>query len=207
MYSKAAPIAAGVAAAGLIVAGWVGSASVAYADPAPPPAPAPSPSPAPGPTPAGAPAPAPVAAPAPGAKTTIDHDGTFAVGTDIAPGTYTTAGPKPNGTCYWKRLGNPDGALIDNAMSKKAQVVSIQATDKAFKTDGCQPWQLNPGAKPPSDNPPAGAQATLGILNGLLGGNRQSAPQAPPAPHPDGAPPASPAPHPDAPPTPQPDGH
>ena len=195
MYSKAASVAARVAAAGLVVAGWAGSAGVAYADPAPAPSPGPSPAASPGPAPAPAPAAAsPAPAPAPGAKTTIDHDGTFAVGTDIVPGTYTTAGPKSNGTCYWKRLGNPDGALIDNAMSKKPQVVSIQATDKAFKTDGCQPWQLNMGAKPPADTPPPGAQATLGILNGLLGGqNRPQAPQAPTqtsqapqAPQPDG---------------------
>lgn len=38
-------------------------------------------------------------------------------------------------------MGNPDGALIDNALSKKPQVVTIEPTDKAFKTHGCQPWQ------------------------------------------------------------------
>jgi hypothetical protein len=79
-------------------------------------------------------------------------------------------------------MGNPDGALIDNALSKKPQVVQIDPTDKAFKTDGCQPWQQTPDATPPpgAPGPVAGAQlqGTLGILNGLLAPNSQ------PPPHP-----------------------
>ncbi|HEY2504403.1 MAG TPA: hypothetical protein VGI68_24045 [Mycobacterium sp.] len=166
-FRLTASVAARFAAAAL-VGGCAVSAGVAYADPdsTSPPAPSPAASPAPSPTDS----PSPAASPAPGAKTTIDHDGTFAVGTDIAPGTYSTAGPIANGTCYWKRTGNPDGDLIDNAISKKPQVVRIEATDKAFKTDGCQPWQLTPDANPPNSAPPAGVQGTLGILNGLLGG-------------------------------------
>ena len=123
-------------------------------------------------------APTPAAAPGGGPKTTMDKDGTYAVGSDIVPGTYTSAGPVDKGTCYWKRVGNPDGAVLDNALSKKAQVVQIQPTDKAFKTDGCQPWQLTPDAALPPSAPPAGVQGTLGILNGLLGGQN-----GPPPPH------------------------
>ena len=112
----------------------------------------------------------------------MDHDGTYAVGTDITPGTYSSAGPVGNGTCYWKRMGNPDGNLIDNALSKKPQVVQIDPTDKAFKTTGCQSWQLTPDATPPAGapGPAAGAQlqGTLGILNGLLGQNGQQVPQS-----------------------------
>jgi len=103
MWSKAARVATRVGAAGLLLAGWAASAGVAGADPDPAPPPAP--------------------------KTTIDKDGTYAVGTDIAPGIYSSAGPVDNGTCYWKRLGNPDGNLIDNALSKKPQVVQIDPTD------------------------------------------------------------------------------
>jgi hypothetical protein len=150
-------------AAALILGGWGLSAGVAVADPTPSPSPAPSPAPAPAP------------------KTTMDHDGTYAVGTDIAPGTYSTAGPVGNGTCYWKRLGNPDGALLDNALSKKPQVVQIEPTDKAFKTTGCQPWQTTEGAAPPEvAGPAAGSQlqTTLGILNGLLAPNGQQVPQS-----------------------------
>lgn len=134
-----------VGAAAFVVAGWFGSVGIAAADPDPTPAPAP----------AGAP------------KTTIDHDGIYTVGTDIAPGTYSTAGPVGTGTCYWKRTGNPDGALIDNAMTKKPQIVQIEPTDKTFKTNGCQPWQPT-GEAPPPNTPGPQVQAGLGILNGLL---------------------------------------
>src|ERR1700751_5874030 len=137
-------------AALLLLAGWAASAGVAGADPDP--------------------------SPPPGPKTTIDKDGTYAVGSDIAPGTYSSAGPVDNGTCYWKRLGNPDGNLIDNALSKKPQVVQIDPNDKSFKTSGCQPWQLTPDATPPASAPPPGVQGTLGILNGLLGGQNGQQP-------------------------------
>ncbi|OBJ56164.1 hypothetical protein [Mycobacterium sp. 1423905.2] len=154
--TEVASIAGRGAAAAMIAAGCVaGTAGVASADPTP----APTPSPAP--------------------KTLIDHDGTFAVGTDIAPGTYSTAGPVANGTCYWKRLGNPDGALIDNSLSKKPQTVQIEATDKAFKTDGCQPWQITDAPAPAElPGPAAGGQlqANLGALNGLLGPTGQHVP-------------------------------
>lgn len=131
----------------------------------------PAPSASPAPTASPAPAASPSGDPPPGPKTNIDKDGIYAVGTDIAPGIYSSGGPVENGVCYWKRMSNPDGALIDNAMTKKPQVVRIEPTDKSFKTSGCQPWQLTPDATPPPNTPPGGTQAALGILNGLLGGN------------------------------------
>jgi hypothetical protein len=161
-FKVKASVAARSVAAGLVLAGWAATTSVAVAGADPEPAPAPGPTPAP--------------APGPGPKTAMDHDGTFAVGSDIAPGIYSSAGPVGDGTCYWKRLGNPDGNLIDNALSKKPQVVQIDPTDKAFKTSGCQPWQLTPDATPPPTTPPAGVQGTLGILNGLLGGQNGQQP-------------------------------
>ncbi|WP_081396312.1 hypothetical protein [Mycobacterium colombiense] len=196
------PTAARLVAASLMVAGWAASTVVASADPDETQAPAPGASAAP--APAASPAPSPGAPPEPaGPKTSIDKDGIYAVGTDIVPGIYSSGGPVDNGTCYWKRTSNPDGALIDNAMSKKPQVVQIDPGDKAFKTSGCQPWQLTPDAVPPSTAPPAGVQGTLGILNSLLGGQQQArpaspAPQAPaasPAPQAPAASPAAPAPH------------
>ena len=108
-------------------------------------------------------------------KTSMEKDGTYTVGTDIVPGIYSTPGPVGSGTCYWKRT-NPDGALIDNSLSKKSQVVLIDATDKSFKKSGCQPWELTPDAALPPTASPAGVGATLGILNGLLGGNGQQGP-------------------------------
>nr|WP_082951240.1 hypothetical protein [Mycobacterium mantenii] len=179
------PTAARLVAASLMVAGWAASTVVASADPDETQGPAPGPAPAASPSPNAAPG----AAPAPaGPKTSIDKDGIYAVGSDIAPGIYSSGGPVGDGTCYWKRTGNPDGALIDNAMSKKPQVVQIEPGDKAFKTSGCQPWQLTPDAALPPSAPPAGVQGTLGILNSLLGGNN---PQQAPAPK---SPAASPAP-------------
>jgi hypothetical protein len=136
--------AATVTAALVFVGVWA-SAGVAHADPVPPP---------------GDPV------PPPGPKTTIDSDGTYAVGTDIAPGTYSSAGPVGDGTCYWKRVNGSD--IVDNALSKKAQVVQIDATDTAFKTNGCQPWQLTdcmPGCAPAPMNP----QDVLGQIARLFG--------------------------------------
>ncbi|MCW2511464.1 MAG: hypothetical protein JWR11_506, partial [Mycobacterium sp.] len=106
MWVKKTVVAAALAAA---VAGAV--PGVASADPT-------TPAPTPSPAPAGAPT---------GPKTSITADGTYAVGTDIAPGVYSSAGPVGDGTCFWKRAGNPDGATIDNALTKKPQTVQIDA--------------------------------------------------------------------------------
>ncbi|HZC90182.1 MAG TPA: hypothetical protein VE400_05850 [Mycobacterium sp.] len=158
------------AAAALAVLGWGAAVGVASADP-----PAPPPAPAPGPTPGPAPA---------GPKTTMDHDGVFAVGTDIVPGVYTSAGPVGDGVCYWKRLGDDAKQPIDNAMSKKPQIVKIDPTDKTFKTDGCQAWQKNDAAVPDPGKSPAEAGLPLGILNSLIGGGAPAAPASPPPPPP-----------------------
>jgi hypothetical protein len=159
-----------IAAAALITLSWGAAAGLASADP-----PAPPPGPAPGPPP-GPPG------PGPGPKTTIDHDGIYAVGTDIVPGTYTSAGPIGSGVCYWKRLGDDAKQPIDNAMSKKPQVVKIDPTDKTFKTDGCQAWQKNDAAIPDPGKSPAEAGLPLGILNSLIGGG--APPPSPPQPQP-----------------------
>lgn len=110
----------------------------------------------------------------------MDRDGTFAVGSQILPGVYASAGPLAGDTCYWRRIG-ADDATLENAMSKKPQVVQIDAADVAFKTSGCQPWQLT-GDAPPNENPPWLSQFqfrhSLDILNGLAGqsGNGQLPP-------------------------------
>jgi hypothetical protein len=156
------------AAAAFVVAGWCAGGGVASADPHVPP-PGPSPGPQPGPAP----------------KTTLDHDGTYVVGTDVAPGTYSSAGPVEDGTCYWKRLGSAsNNDIIDNSMSKKPQVVQIAPTDKAFKTDGCQPWQKNDAASPDPGKPPGGGNL-LNIIGGLINpsaGQQPSGGQQPPKP-------------------------
>jgi len=113
------------------------------------------------------PAPAPPATP----QTTMDHAGTYAIGTDIVAGTYASAGPVDGDKCYWRRVGGDDGnTTLDNALTGKAQVVQIEPTDTAFKTNGCQPWQLT-DAPLPAQTPPWLSQIQLrhylDVLNGL----------------------------------------
>lgn len=135
------------AAAAAILVGCISFPGLAYADPEPPPEP-----------------------PPPGAKTSIDADGTYAVGTDIEPGVYSSAGPIGGGACYWKRVSG--GTIVDNAMTKKPQVVQIQASDTSFTTNECQAWQKTDG--PPPAQP--GPQDLLGQLGQLI----LKAPSAPP---------------------------
>ena len=123
----------------------------------------------------------PVPVPPAGPVTAIDHDGTFAVGTQIAPGVYSSAGPAEGTKCYWRRIG-ADNVTLNNALSSQPQVVQIEATDVAFKTSGCQPWQLTDDAALPGQTPPWMSQLQLrhelDILNGLAGqsGNGQLPP-------------------------------
>jgi hypothetical protein len=82
--------------------------------------------------------------PEPVPKTTIETDGTYRVGTDIALGTYRSAGRSDQGEsdCYWARLNslNPTD-IIANNISTDPQTVAIQRSDTAFLTHSCQPWQ------------------------------------------------------------------
>jgi hypothetical protein len=81
--------------------------------------------------------------PPPGPKTTIDTDGTYAVGTDIVQGVYRTTGLGTDGEpdCYWARLRSLDTwDIINNNNSPGPQIVEIQPSDKAFLTQNCAPW-------------------------------------------------------------------
>lgn len=84
----------------------------------------------------------PPAQPAP--RTTMDTDGTYRVGTDIEVGLYRTGGRSDEGEsdCYWARLNdlNPTH-IITNNIGNGPQEVAIQASDAAFLTHSCQPWQ------------------------------------------------------------------
>jgi hypothetical protein len=143
-----------VTATGALVLALAGAGSVGVAD-ADPPAPPPQP------------------------KTTIDHDGTFTVGTDIVAGTYSSAGPVEDGTCYWKRVST-SGDTLDNAMTKQPQVVQILPTDMAFKTNGCQLWQITDAA-PPAGLPPLIGWAKLqALINEVNGRAAQSGASQPP---------------------------
>jgi hypothetical protein len=165
------------AAAALAVVSCAASTAVALADPTPAP-------------------PGPAAPAAGGLKTSIDADGLYIVGKDIAPGTYATAGPVGDKRCYWRRMNNVDphakNNVIDSAMTAKPQVVLIDETDKAFKTSGCQPWHVTdaaPDSTGPGPNISPQARAAIAILGTLGGGGGAPAPAPAPAPP---APPATP---------------
>ena len=130
------------AAAAVIVLVGAMSAGTAQADPNPPDEPDPPAEPTP--------------------MTSIDADGTYTVGTDIQPGRYGSAGPVDGGACYWKRANGTD--IIDNALTKKAQVVEILPTDTTFTTNRCQPWQLTDAPAPAQ----AGAVDILGQLGQII---------------------------------------
>lgn len=113
--------------------------------------------------------PEPSPAPAPAPASTIDKDGTYKIGVDILPGTYTSSGPIPDSACYWKRTGG-DGKLIDNALTKKPASVRIEATDASFTTNECQTWTLSAcGTACPPPPPPPGPLEILGQLTPMLG--------------------------------------
>lgn len=76
-----------------------------------------------------------------GPKTTFGN-GQYRVGTDIAPGTYVAPG---GSGCYWERQATFGGSslsdIIANDLSRGGQVVvTIAASDKGFKTNGCGTW-------------------------------------------------------------------
>ena len=121
----------------VIVVGWCASVGPAHADPPPPPPPTP--------------------------ETTLEGNGTYAVGADIAPGTYVSAGPVDDGACYWKRVKDTD--IVDNALTKKPQVVQIDPADTSFTTSDCQPWQRSDAPPPPQPAP----QDLLGQLGNFIG--------------------------------------
>lgn len=102
-------------ASALAIVGWCASTAISAAEPTEPPG------------------------PPPGPTMGIEGTGTYAVGTDITPGTYRSAGPVEGKVCYWKRVSGDK--LVDNAMSKKQQVVKIEPTDTSFKTSDCQSWE------------------------------------------------------------------
>ncbi|WP_371648316.1 MULTISPECIES: hypothetical protein [unclassified Streptomyces] len=78
----------------------------------------------------------------------IEGDGVCLVGRDIRPGTYRSEGPQgyPVASCNRARLSGTSGEakdLISANASMGAETVTIAATDKVFRTSGCQTWKLS----------------------------------------------------------------
>lgn len=70
--------------------------------------------------------------------------GKYKVGTDIAPGSYSTAGPADSSlpNCYWARERNNSGdlsAIITNANAEGPTSVTVNAGEY-FETNGCKTW-------------------------------------------------------------------
>jgi len=89
-------------------------------------------------------APAAPTSPASSGYTTIPGEGTFRVGADFQPGTYTSSPAEAAHHCYWYRLGDLSGTSsgqIASGYTLGPVYVTISSTDAAFKTEGCQTWQ------------------------------------------------------------------
>ena len=70
------------------------------------------------------------------------EDGTFAVGVDIAPGTWRTAG---GDACYWERLsgfGHEIADILANEAGAVGPIVTIAAGDVGFSAHGCGAWSI-----------------------------------------------------------------
>lgn len=81
---------------------------------------------------------------------TFPGTGTFIVGGDLLNipakgGTYRTMGPEAGmSSCYWARLSGTSGEfddIITNGNATGMTVVTIESSDKAFVTQGCQEWK------------------------------------------------------------------
>ncbi len=76
-------------------------------------------------------------------KPAFSGDGSYVVGKDIQPGTYRTTG-NTDGMCYWERAKDASGeadSLIANDNVTGTSYVTVKATDKLFKSNGCKDWE------------------------------------------------------------------
>ena len=75
------------------------------------------------------------------ALTTPSGDGTWVVGNEFAPGTYSAPG---SDFCSWKRLSGFSGDFDDIIaidVGSGRQVVTIEETDVGFTSSGCGQWE------------------------------------------------------------------
>lgn len=71
------------------------------------------------------------------AANTFSGNGTFRVGVDVQPGTYTSKG---GSNCYWARLNATGDDIIDNNISSGPAVLTVQGGDGLIKTSSCAPF-------------------------------------------------------------------
>jgi hypothetical protein len=80
--------------------------------------------------------------PATGPQARSFGDGDYAVGIAIAPGKYTTTG---SSECYWEQDRNYTGdetSIISNDNATGSVTVTIPASTKEFRTQGCGTWHV-----------------------------------------------------------------
>ncbi|WP_020112212.1 hypothetical protein [Rhodococcus sp. 114MFTsu3.1] len=102
------------------------------------------------------------------APATSFGNGTWAVGSDIAPGTYVSSGSLDEYGCYWERASSFDGdfdSIITNdfiSPESGQAVVTIKSSDVAFTSSFCGTWTLKAPAPAPKPAPaPAPAPVPL----------------------------------------------
>ncbi|MDP8987625.1 MAG: hypothetical protein M3N11_04680 [Actinomycetota bacterium] len=85
--------------------------------------------------------PPPAAAPQPSGPATTIPPGIYAVGEDIVPGRYRSAG---GSFCYWATLrgrsGEFDEIIANDVSDGGAQIVEIGEEVAYFETNGCETW-------------------------------------------------------------------
>ncbi|MGI8804117.1 MAG: hypothetical protein ACR2IN_00190 [Thermoleophilaceae bacterium] len=73
-------------------------------------------------------------------RNTVDVGGIYAIGPDINPGQWRTAGPDATGFCYYAILNSPDTFdIATNSISEGPSIAQLPE-GKYFETSGCQTW-------------------------------------------------------------------
>ncbi|WP_156225295.1 FG-GAP repeat domain-containing protein [Pseudactinotalea suaedae] len=67
-------------------------------------------------------------------------DGNWRIGSSLPPGTYRTTSQVFPDYCYWERSADFSGGINANAFTTVGQIVTIEAGDAAFESDGCGTW-------------------------------------------------------------------
>ncbi|WP_372408115.1 hypothetical protein [Streptomyces luteireticuli] len=106
--------------------------------------------------------------PGKGRKAGFSGNGTFRVGSDIAPGTYRSLGNKKGGNCYWERAKDSKGdadSIIANDNVVGSSYVTVATGDKVFKTHGCKSWERVPEEKSgtPKTSAPGDGMYRVGV--------------------------------------------
>jgi hypothetical protein len=71
--------------------------------------------------------------------TVITEDGTYRVGVDIQPGTWTTPAPENDTNCGWSRIART-GKVVASNQSRYAQTVIVYPWDYELTVTGCKGW-------------------------------------------------------------------